>query len=167
MSGAANMINARSETAATLPAFRDAFKSRRCIVPANGFYEWSRSGKTKQPYCFEVNRGALFVFAGLWDRGKDPNGNWIRTCSILTSTPNAVTSAVHDRVPVILDPDSYDVWLDPGFTEVTAVSDLLKPYVRLMRCDPVSTRVNHVENDDEECATPVELEASPQGMLFG
>src|SRR6202162_5212559 len=91
------MINARSETAATKPAFRDALKSRRCLLPADGFYEWKRTGKTKQPYCFELNECELFAFAGLWDGWKDPNGNWIRTCSILSTTPNAVTSVVHER----------------------------------------------------------------------
>ena len=90
--GAARMINARSETAASLPAFRDAFKARRCIVPADGFYEWARSGKTKQPYCFEVDGGQLFAFAGLWDRWKAPSGTIVDTCSILTTTPNAVAS---------------------------------------------------------------------------
>jgi putative SOS response-associated peptidase YedK len=89
------MINARSESAATKPAFRDALKSRRCLIPADGFYEWMRAGKTKQPYCFEVNDGELFAFAGLWERWKDPSGNWIKTCSILTTTPNAVTAQVH------------------------------------------------------------------------
>ena len=93
MSGAAMMINARSETAATKPAFRDPLTSRRCLVPADGFYEWQRRGKAKQPYCFEVNDGELFAFAGLWDRWKDPSGQWIKSCSILTTTPNAVTSA--------------------------------------------------------------------------
>ena len=157
-SGAAMMINARSETAATKPAFRDVLKSRRCLIPADGFYEWVRTGKAKQPYCFEVNDGELFAFAGLWDRWKDSSGNWIKTCSILTTTPNAVTSAVHDRMPVILDPDRYVLWLDPGMTNVEAVSDLLRPYdAQVMRCHPVSTRVNSVVNDDEECSRPVEL----------
>jgi putative SOS response-associated peptidase YedK len=112
-SAAASMINARSETASTKPAFRDALKSRRCLIPADAFYEWSRVGKTKQPYCFEVNEGELFAFAGIWDR-------WmaVETCSILTTTPNAVTSVVHDRMPVILDPDGYDLWLDPGMKDV-------------------------------------------------
>jgi len=148
-SAAASMINARSETASTKPAFRDALKSRRCLIPAEGFYEWARTGKAKQPYCFEVNDGELFAFAGLWDRWKDPSGNWIKTCSILTTTPNAVTAPVHDRMPVILDPDAYELWLDPGMTNVGAVSELLKPYdARLMRCYPVSTRINLVANDD-------------------
>jgi putative SOS response-associated peptidase YedK len=166
-SGVAGMINARSETAAAKPAFRDALKSRRCLVPADGFYEWARAVRTKQPYCFEVNEGELFAFAGLWERWKDPSGNWIKSCSILTTTPNAVTSAVHDRMPVILNPDNYDLWLNPGFTDVTVMSEMLKPYdARLMRSYPVSMRINHAANDDEECAKPVEIGTHPQGQLF-
>jgi len=165
-SGAARMINAQSETAGTKPAFRDALKSRRCLIPADGFYEWSRTGKTKQPYCFEVNEGELFAFAGLWDRWKDPNGQWVKSCSILTTTPNEVTAAVHDRMPAILDPDSYDLRLDPGMQNGIAASDLLKPFdARLMRCYPISTRINHVGNDDEGCSVPVEL-AETQSRLF-
>ena len=165
-SGAAQMINARSETASTKPAFRDALKSRRCLIPADGFYEWMRTGKTKQPYCFEVNDGQLFAFAGIWDRWKDPSGQWVKTCSILTTPPNAVTSPVHDRMPGILDPDSYDLWLDPRMTNLAAASELLKPYdARLMRCYPVSARINRVANDDEECSRPVEL-ALTQTRLF-
>jgi putative SOS response-associated peptidase YedK len=165
-SGAARMINARSETAATKPAFRDALKSRRCLIPADAFYEWSRVGKAKQPYCFEVNEGALFAFAGIWDRWKDPSGQWVKSCSFLTTTPNAVASAVHDRMPVILDRDSYDVWLDPGMTNVVAASELLKPFgAQLMRCYPVSSRINYVANDDPECSAPVEL-AEIQDRLF-
>ena len=143
------MINARSETASTKPAFRDPLKFRRCLIPADGFYEWMRTAKAKQPYCFEVNGGELFAFAGLWDRWKDPTGDWIKTCSILTTTPNAVTCNVHDRMPVILDPEGYDLWLDPGMRDATAASELLKPYdARMMRCFPVSRRVNQVGNDD-------------------
>jgi putative SOS response-associated peptidase YedK len=165
-SGAAGMINARSETASTKPAFRDPIRFRRCLIPADGFYEWKRTATSKQPYCFEVNEGELFAFAGLWDRWKDPSGNWVKTCSILTTTPNAVTSAVHDRMPVILDPDSYDLWLDPGMRDVDTASDLLKPCdARLMRCYPISTRINHVANDDAGCSRPVEL-AETQNRLF-
>jgi putative SOS response-associated peptidase YedK len=165
-SGAAGMINARSETAATKPAFCDPLKLRRCLIPADGFYEWKKEGKTKQPFCVEVKEGELFAFAGLWDGWKDASGNWIRTCSILTTTPNAVTSPVHDRMPVILHPDSYDPWLDPGMQNVKAISELLKPFdARLMRRYPVSTRINHVANDDEECSRPVEI-AEDQNRLF-
>src|SRR5215469_11425167 len=84
-SGAAGMINARSETAVEKPAFRDPMKLQRCLVPADGFYEWLRTGTSKQPFCFEVNAGELFAFAGLWDRWRDPDGRWIRSCSILTT----------------------------------------------------------------------------------
>jgi putative SOS response-associated peptidase YedK len=163
---AAQMINARSETATTKPAFRDALKSRRCLIPADGFYEWMRTAKAKQPYCFEVGDGELFAFAGLWDRWKDPSGNWVKTCSILTTIPNAVTSAVHDRMPVILDPDSYGFWLDPWMKDVDAASELLRPYdARAMRCFPISRRINHVANDDEECSRPVESTPA-QNRLF-
>jgi hypothetical protein len=104
---------------------------------------------------------------GLWDGWKDSSGRWVKTCSILTTTPNAVTSAMHDRMPVILDPNSYDLWLDPGMQNVAAISELLKPYdARLMRCYPVSTRINHVANDDAECSRPVEI-AEAQNRLFG
>jgi putative SOS response-associated peptidase YedK len=166
-SGPAQMINARSETAGTKPAFREALASRRCLVPADGFYEWRRTGTTKQPICFEVNDGELFTFAGLWDRWKDPAGQWIKSCSILTTTPNAVTAAVHDRMPVILDRADYDLWLDPGMKDVDTVSEMLNPYdARAMRSYPVSNRVNHVANDDADCAKPIELEAPPQAQLF-
>jgi len=110
----------------------------------------------------------LFAFAGLWDRWKNASGGVIETCSILTTTSNAVASAVHDRMPVILDPDHYDLWLDPGMSDVSAVSDLLRPYdAQVMRCYPVSTRVNQVQNDDADCAKPMEPDASPaQAQLF-
>jgi len=164
---ATSTLNAKSETAATKPAFRDPLKFRRCLIPANGFYEWSRTGKTKQPYCFEVDEGEMFAFAGLWDGWKNASGSWIKTCSILTTTPNIVTSAIHDRMPVILDPDSYDLWLDPGMNKVSELSRLLVPFgAKSMRSYPVSTRINHVANDDEECSRPVEI-AESQSSLFG
>jgi putative SOS response-associated peptidase YedK len=165
-SGSARMINARSETAHTLPAFREAMKLRRCLVPADGFYEWQRRGSAKQPYCFEVNNGELFAFAGLWERWRDPSGQWVKSFSILTTTPNAVTSTVHDRMPVILRKDDYDVWLDPGMQNVAAISEMLKPYdAKSMRSYPVSTRINHVANDDADCSREVEL-AEGQNRLF-
>ena len=164
----AGMINARAETAAVKPAFRESLESRRCLIPADGFYEWQRNGKTRQPYCFEVGDGELFAFAGLWDRWKNASGNVIETCSILTTTPNAVTSAVHDRMPAILRSDSYDLWLDPAFRDTASVSEMLRPFdARLMRRYPVSMRVNQAQNDDADCAKPPERESSPaQSALF-
>lgn len=167
-SRAAKMINARSETVATLPAFQDSFRFRRCLIPADGFYEWQDRGPNKQPYCFEVNNGELFAFAGLWDGWKAGSGQWIRSCTILTTTANAVSSAVHDRMPVILKPDDYDLWLDPGMRDPSTLADLLKPFdAEAMCCYPVSSRVNSVSNDDAECAKPAILTTPPQGQLFG
>ncbi len=163
---AANMINARSETASSKPAFRDALMFRRCLIPADGFYEWQRTRKTKQPYCFEVNEGQIFAFAGIWDRWHDARGNTLETCAILTTAANPLTAIIHDRMPVILDRDNYDLWLDPGMKNVTAVSELLKPYgAQVMRRYPVNTRINHVVNDDERCSAPVQL-AEIQSDLF-
>ena len=163
---AMSTINAKSETAATKPAFRDPLKFRRCLIPADGFYEWKRTVKAKQPFCFEIKGGELFAFAGLWDGWKDASGNWIKTCSILTTTPNVLTATVHDRMPVILDPESYDLWLAPGMQNVAAISELLKPYdASQMQLYPVSSRVNHVTNDDEECSRRVEI-TEAQNRLF-
>ena len=165
-SKAAAMINARSETAATKPAFCDALKFRRCLIPADGFYEWQRVDKAKQPYCFEVNHGELFAFAGLLGTWKDQSGKILETCSILTTTPNAVTAPVHDRMPVILDPRFYDPWLYPGSIDTNVVSQFLKPLdAGLMNCFPVGPRVNRPVNDDPECSAPIEI-TQPQGSLF-
>jgi putative SOS response-associated peptidase YedK len=163
---ASGTINARSETVANKPAFRDPLRLRRCLIPADGFYEWKRTARSKQPFCFEMNHGELFAFAGISDDWKNPDGQWIKTCSILTTSPNAVAAAVHDRMPVILDPSSYDLWLDPGMQNVVAISELLKPHdARLMRCYPVSSRLNHVTNDEADCSRPVEF-VETQDRLF-
>ena len=163
---AMSTINAKSETAATKPAFRDPLKFRRCLIPADGFYEWKRKVRAKQPFCFEIKDGELFAFAGLWDGWKDASGNWIKTCSILTTTPNALTATIHDRMPVILNRESHDLWLDPGMQNVAAISELLKPYdASRMQLYPVSSRVNHVTDDDEECSRRVEI-TEVQNRLF-
>ncbi len=163
---ATSTINAKSETAATKPAFRDPLKFRRCLIPADGFYEWKRAARGKQPYCFEVRGGELFAFAGLGDGWKDSTDQWIKTCCILTTTPNALTATVHDRMPVILHPDRYDLWLNPGMQNVAAIGELLKPYdAGSMRSYPVSTRINYVVNDDRECSMPVQP-VQDQNSLF-
>jgi putative SOS response-associated peptidase YedK len=161
------MINARSETVETTPSFRDPFRSQRCLIPADGFYEWKRSGKSKQPYCFEVADGHLFAFAGLWDRWTDPEGRAVESCTILTTTANTLSADVHERMPVILRPDDYNGWLDTKAGNSNSGLKLLVPFTGPMRRYPVSARVNQVQNDDAECARPVELEAPPQGELFG
>jgi putative SOS response-associated peptidase YedK len=161
-------INAASETAAAKPAFRDAMKWRRCLIPADGFYEWKAlAAKQKQPYCFGMADDSMFAFAGLWDRWRDSQGNTLASCTILTTKPNALVSEIHDRMPAILRREDYDLWLDPGIVEPARVADLLLPLdPRLMRKYPVSTRVNSVKNDDPECAREISP-AEFTGSLFG
>lgn len=161
-------INARAETVETTASFRDPFRSQRCLIPADGFYEWKKEGKTKQPYCFEVGDGELFAFAGLWDRWTGPQGEFIESCTILTTTPNSLLANFHDRMPVILGPDNHDLWLDPAFRNTTSVSEMLRPFEStMMRSYPVSTRVNQVQNDDVDCAKLLEPGASAaQPQLF-
>ena len=166
-SGAARMINARSESAAEQPAFRDALRSRRCLVPADGFYEWKKVGKTRQPYCFSLKDDGIFAFAGLWDRWKSPEGRVIETCSILTARANELVGDIHDRMPVILSPDTYDLWLDPGFTRSEGILELLRPaFAGAMKKVAVSTRVNDVNNEDADCAAPVDPANDAHPTLF-
>jgi len=150
------MINARAETVAAKPAFREAIRKRRCLIPADGFYEWLKNGKVKTPFCFTMADDSIFAFAGIWDSWRNPEGKAIETCSIITTTPNALLIDIHDRMPVILPDDAYDLWLDPGFQKPDAICDLLKPFdPNLMRRYEVSNRVNLVKNDDPACAEPV------------
>lgn len=160
-------LNARSETVSTTPAFRESILRKRCLIPADGFYEWAHIGKLKQPYCFEVGEGEVFALAGLWDQWKSPNGEAIESCTILTTTPNSIVTDLHDRMPVIVSPENYDRWLDPDITDFEEIRDILKPYdPSLMRRYPVSTKLNNSRNDDAESAKPITLEASTQGPLF-
>jgi putative SOS response-associated peptidase YedK len=160
-------INARAESVTTTPSFREAFSSQRCLIPADGFYEWKKSGNAKQPYCFELADGKLFAFAGLWDRWTDPRGETIESCTILTTRPNALLADVHDRMPVILRPDDYGLWLNPKNRDSQAAIGTLRPYdAGQMHRYPVSTRVNNAKNDDAECAKPVEMEEPQQARLF-
>jgi putative SOS response-associated peptidase YedK len=160
-------INARSETVASKPAFRDAFTSRRCLLPADGFFEWSRRGKEKQPLHVGMQDDSLFAFAGLWDRWRDQAGAVIESCSILTTTANSLLADIHDRMPVILRQENYDLWLDPGFKDVKALAKVLVPFdAAQMRRFPVSTRVNSVTNDDAECVAPSHNSSPAQSALF-
>jgi len=165
-SAAAKMINARSATAAGKPAFRDALRFRRCLVPAARILRVVADGESEAAVLLRSQRRGTVRVRRIVGPLEEPERQWVKSCSILTTTPNAVTSAIHDRMPVILDPDSYDLWLDPGMKDTSAASELLRPCdARLMRCYPVSTRINHVANDDEECSRPVEI-ANAQNRLF-
>jgi putative SOS response-associated peptidase YedK len=152
----ARMINARSETVATNPAFRTAFRRRRCLVPADGFYEWQRLERRKQPFYIRMRDGLPFAFAGLWEHWEGPQGDVLETCTILTTEPSELVRPVHDRMPVILDPKDWDLWLDPTMHEPERLQSLLRPYpAEKMIAFPVGQTVNNPANDHEECIAPL------------
>ena len=154
---AAKQINARAESIATNSAFRDAFAKRRCVVPADGFFEWIGAGKTRQPIWFHRPDGKLLLLAGLYESWPVTPDNWQRTFTIITTTPNDVVSPVHDRMPVILSGDEVDYWLDPREEDTESLKALLAPAPEdvLVRLS-VSQRVNSVKNDDPSCLAPAE-----------
>jgi putative SOS response-associated peptidase YedK len=150
------MINARSETAATKPTFRKPLRERRCLILADGFYEWKRERSRKQPYYIKLRDGDPFAFAGLWDHWAPADGQPLETCTILTTTPNEVVQRIHDRMPVILPPAAYDLWLDPTIHEVERIQGVLVPYAaKEMTVYPVSPRVNNPAYDTPECLAPL------------
>jgi len=147
------LINARAETAWSKPSFRDAFARRRCLVPASGFYEWAGSGKKRQPWYFRMASGRPFAFAGLWEPPFDPREP--ATVTILTTEPNELARPVHDRMPVILDPDGYRRWLDPRAGGMAALRPLLVPFpASAMTAYPVGTTVNDPRRDEPACVAP-------------
>ncbi len=156
------MVNLRSETLAERPGFRRILQRRRCIVPADGFYEWQHGGTggPKQPYLIRARDRAPLAMAGLWDvwvDKEDPVGERLRTCTVLTTSPNAVVVALHDRMPVILAADAWDVWLDPDVTDVDLLTGLLRPCPDdLLELVPVGTAVNSVRNDGPALVDRVE-----------
>ena len=148
------MINARAETAPEKPSFRRAFRDQRCLIPADGFYEWKRTNGSKQPYYIHMKEGRPFAFAGLWESWKDEDGPEIRSCTILTTRPNALAGEIHDRMPVILAADTYDVWLDPA-SDRDELTGLLAPYPEdEMEAYAVSRFVNSPSNNDPRCIEP-------------
>ena len=163
----ARTLNARSETVTTTPAFRESIRRKRCLIPADGFYEWQKMGSVKQPYCFEVGEGDVFALAGLWDEWTSPDGEIIESCTILTTEPNTLVSDLHNRMPVIVPPEKYEVWLDPDVTDFAEIRDILQSYEpTLMRRYPVSTKLNNSKHDDAESAARITLKTSTQDRLF-
>jgi putative SOS response-associated peptidase YedK len=147
----ARLINARSETVEEKPSFREAFKKRRCIIPADGFYEWQRTEGKKQPFFFRMRDERPFGFAGLWERWEGEGGQAINSCTILTTEANDVLRPVHDRMPVILQPDDYEVWLDGDERKQEFVKELLRPYpAREMVAYPVGTAINSPRNQGKD-----------------
>lgn len=151
------MINARSETVAEKPAFRGAFKRRRCLVPTDGFYEWQRLERGKQPYYIQMSQGAPFAFAGLWELWEGPDGTAIESCAILTTEANALVRPIHNRMPVIIDPEDYQRWLETEIPETDTLAQLMGPCPEgRLSAIPVSPWVNNPKNDDPRCLEPFE-----------
>lgn len=152
------LINARAETLVEKPAFRAAFRRRRCLILADGFYEWRQEPHTKRktPMYIRLQSGKVFAFAGLWEDWHAPDGSEILSCTIITSPPNALMEEIHNRMPVILPEESIPLWLDPGEPNLHELQELLKPYTEQeMEAFPVSTAVNSPANESPELILPV------------
>jgi putative SOS response-associated peptidase YedK len=152
--GGARLNNARGESVAAKPSFRDAFRRRRCLIPASGFYEWQATGKARQPYYFSAADGTPLALGGLWESWRAPDGDILRTACVITSGPNAVMAPVHERMPVIVPRERWQDWLaGPG----EAVADLVAPCPDgLLRAWPVDRRVSRATEDDAELIAPLE-----------
>lgn len=158
----AKMINARSETLAEKPAFRDAFSRRRCLVPADGFFEWRRQGTKRIPHYMRRADRHVFAFAGLWARKKVAGDEWLISCTVITGPPNELIAPLHDRMPIIVGREDYGRWLHPDPLPPEALDDLLcTPSPRGFELFEVSQVVNSVRNDEPECVQPPR-----QGILF-
>jgi putative SOS response-associated peptidase YedK len=159
--GGRRLVNLRSERLADRPGFRRTLQRRRCVVPADGFYEWRAASddRPKQPFLIRARDGRALALAGLWDVWRDPaqpDADPLRTCTVLTTDPNEVMRSLHDRMPVILAPDACDVWLDPSVTDVDVLVSLCRPCPpELLEAWPVSTAVNSVRNDGPHLVEPV------------
>jgi putative SOS response-associated peptidase YedK len=153
------MINARAETLAQKPSFKTAYKRRRCLVLADGFYEWRKipGSKAKTPMYIQLVTGEPFALAGLWEAWHSPDASTLLSCTIITTGPNELLAEIHNRMPVILPPTVYELWLDPAERSPTDFTNLLRPYPAAeMTAFPVSTLVNNPRNDTPECVMPVQ-----------
>ena len=165
--GGARMINARAETLRDKPAFRKAYERRRCLVLANGYYEWQRAGASKQPWFIKLTSGEPFGMAGLWEAWRDPaDGEWLRSCSIVTTKPADSIGQLHDRMPVILPPATYAAWLDPANDDLDSLDALLAPSSADLTAHPVAGRVNSARIDEPSLVEPAEP-APVEQDLFG
>ena len=150
------MINAKAETLAERPAFRTAYRRRRCLIPASGFYEWKKLADHKQPYYIAMADGELFFFAGLWEHWRGPENETLDSFTIITTEPNDELASIHARMPAIMEEQNYDAWLDPGHQDTGSLQALLQPYVaKPMLASPVSSHVNNPRNDDQRCIEPL------------
>jgi putative SOS response-associated peptidase YedK len=164
------MINARADTVAEKPAYRHAFRRRRCLMVADGFYEWQKANGKKQPYFIGMKDESPFAFAGLWECWKDPANGPVESCALITTDANDLVRPIHDRMPVILQRNDYAKWLDPEVEDAAELQELLVPFpAEGMKAYPASTFVNKPQNNSPECLAPIKVEsppASPRKNLF-
>jgi putative SOS response-associated peptidase YedK len=154
------LLNARGESVTDKPAFRNAMKRRRCLIPADGFYEWQAGGGRKQPYYIRAKSGAPFAFAGLWETWEGPNGEEVDSATIITTRANRQLAGIHDRMPVIVPADAFDLWLDCMNVDATTAAALIQPAPEgLLEAYPVSTAVNRTANDNANLLEPVDPNA--------
>ena len=150
------MINVRAETVAEKPSFRKAFQQRRCLILADGFYEWKSEGKAKQPYYIHFADHRPFAFAGLWERWARSGDAPLESCAVITTGPNALLETIHQRMPVILDPQNYADWLGSTKPDVSTLNAIFQPYpAESLEAYPVSPLVNYPRNDSELCLQPL------------
>lgn len=158
-------INARAETLEEKPSFSESFRLRRCLIPADGFFEWKRTGREKRPFYFHVDDEMPFAFAGVWDTWSN-RGDVVTSCAIITTAANELVGELHDRMPAILLDKFHDAWLDPR-TNRAVLTEMLKPFPSLMmKTYPVSSSVNHPENDNEQLIERVDYEVGTTRNLF-
>ena len=151
-----NMINARAESITQRPAYRTAFRFRRCLIPADGFYEWQRCNGRKQPYFIGMESRQPMMFAGIWERWRGEQGHYITSCAIITTAANKTLNRIHHRMPVLIDDHQFASWLDPALTDAKQLTEMLLPYTtNSMQTYPVSTFVNKTLNNDERCWQPL------------
>lgn len=148
-------INARAETVAEKPSYRDAFKRKRCLIPANGFYEWRRDGDKKTPHHIHAPDNSLLAFAGLWDHW-EKQGEGFDSCSIIVTAASRAMQPIHERMPVILNPAQYSTWLNPAHYNRAQLESMLVPYAGSLEIDQISRFVNSPENDGPGCVAPLE-----------
>ncbi len=165
----ARLINARAETLGEKPSFRGPYRYKRCLLPADGFYEWKSAAgqKTKIPHYLRLKNGKPFAFAGLWDEWLGPDGSAIKTCAIITTTPNALVAEIHNRMPVILPPATWDAWLNPASLPPAQLNPLLSPYpAEQMETYPVSRLVNQSRLDRPEMIQAAQSTYELQNKIF-
>jgi len=157
------LANARAESVAEKASFRDAFRRRRCVLPASGFYEWEARGKARLPWLFRRRDGQPLLLAGLWDSWRAPDGGVLESCTVITTEPNELVRPIHDRMPAILAPEQCDLWLDPAEQTPARLAPLLRPLpAEQLTAGRVGQRVNSIAHDDEAC-----LQAPPPGEDSG